>query len=293
MDDFFDGDLHAGISNIVLEPEDFDLGEGVTIRKTYAHLMAHFVMAFAPPPPNSFHPGPWKAAKGTSSFAVDIAADLCIPSDREKRFSIAQTIAFMLRLGINPAAVVAAVANHPFTSLKGVPDNEAIIIPIETLPRMFPLSSENDVATVESLEWIKDHWVSTHALIQEYPEFALAAAAISTGQFVHNAALILVSLWAALEALFSPSTAELKFRVSALIASYLEPPGEERYTLQRRVAKLYDKRSSAAHGQPSFRSQDILDTFNLLRRVITSIIENRHVPTKEELEKRLFGCSSG
>jgi hypothetical protein len=34
-------------------------------------------------------------------------------------------------------------------------------------------------------------------------------------------------------------------------------------------------------------------TFNLLRRVITSIIENRHVPTKEELEKRLFGCSSG
>ena len=63
MDDFFDGDLHAGISNIVLEPEDFDLGEGVTIRKTYAHLMAHFVMAVAAPPPNSFHPGPWKAAK--------------------------------------------------------------------------------------------------------------------------------------------------------------------------------------------------------------------------------------
>ena len=29
----------------------------------------------------------------------------------------------------------------------------------------------------------------------------------------------------------------------------------------------------AAHGQPSFGEQDILDTFNLLRRVITSIIE--------------------
>ena len=77
----------------------------------------------------------------------------------------------------------------------------------------------------------------------------------------------------------------MKLRVSALIASYLEPPGEERYTLQRRVAKLYDKRSSAA--------QDILDTFKVLRSVITSIIENRHVPTKEELEKGLFGCASG
>jgi len=293
VDDFFDGDLHAGISNIVLEHDAFDLGEGVTIRKTYAHLIAHFVIAFSSPPPSSFHPGPWKAAEGTASFAADITADLCIPSDHEKRFSIAQTIAFMLRLGINPAAVITAVANHPFTSLKSVPDKDAIIIPIETLPRRFPLSSENDVATVESLEWIKDYWASTHALIQRHPEFALAAAAVSTGQFVHNAALILVSLWAALEALFSPSTAELKFRVSALIASYLEPPGEERFTLQRRVAKLYDKRSSAAHGQPSFRAEDILDTFNLLRRVITSIIENRHVPTKDELEKRLFGCSSG
>ena len=74
-----------------------------------------------------------EGGKGTSSFAIDIAADLCIPSDREKRFPIAQTIAFMLRLGINPAAVVAAVANRPFTSLKSVPDNEAVIIPIETM----------------------------------------------------------------------------------------------------------------------------------------------------------------
>jgi hypothetical protein len=74
--DFFEGDLHAGISNIVLEPDAFDLGDGITIRRTYAHLMAHFVMAFASPPPGSFHPGPWKAANGAGAFAADIAADL-------------------------------------------------------------------------------------------------------------------------------------------------------------------------------------------------------------------------
>jgi hypothetical protein len=214
----------------------------------------------------------------------------CIPSNSEKRFSIAQTITFMLKFGINPTAVIAAVANHPFASLKNVPDNEAVIIPIETLPRHFPLSSENNVATVDSLQWIKNYWPSTHALIQQHAEFALAAAAVSTGQFVHNGALILVSLWAALEALFLHSTTELRFRVSALVAAYLEPPGEERYALQRRIAKLYDKRSSAAHGQSGFHAQDILDTFNLLRRVISSIIEDRHVPKKDELEKKLFGC---
>jgi hypothetical protein len=145
-------------------------------------------------------------------------------------FPIAQTIAFMLRLGINPAAVVAAVANHPFTSLKSVPDDEAIIIPIETLPRVFPLSSENDVATVESLEWIKDHWVSNHALIQQYPGFALAAAAISSGQFVHNRALILVSLWAALEALFSPST-DSRIEVSCFRPHRLLPRAARRRTI--------------------------------------------------------------
>lgn len=289
MDDVFEGDLHAGISNIVLEPDAFDLGDGIVLRKTYAHLMAHFVIAFAPPSPGSIHPGPWKATHGNADFTADITTELCIPGNIQKRYPIAQTIAFMLRFGINPAASISSVANRSFASLKDVPDRETIIIPIETARRHFPLSSQNDIATVDSLHWIKDHWSSTHALRQRHSEFALAAAAISTGQFVHNSALILVSLWAALEALFSPSTTELKFRVSSLIAAYLEPAGDGRRFLQKQISKLYDKRSSAAHGQPGFATQDILDTFNLLRRVITSIIENRHVPKKDELEKRLFG----
>jgi hypothetical protein len=269
VDDFFEGNLHAGISNIVLDPDAIDLGDGIFLRKTYAHLMAHFVMAFAPPPPGSFHPGPWKATHGNASFTADITTELCVPGNIQKRYPIAQTIAFMLRFGINPAASISAVANRSFASLKDVPDREAIIIPIETGRRHFPLSSENDIATADRLQWIKNYWSSTHELRQRHPEFALAAAAISTGQFVHNSALILVSLWAALEALFSPSTMELKFRVSSLIAAYLEPAGDGRHSLQKQISKLYDRRSSAAHGQPGFAAQDILDTFNLLRRVIT------------------------
>ena len=61
----------------------------------------------------------------------------------------------------------------------------------------------------------------------------------------------MVSPWGALEALFSPSTSELKFRVSSLIAAYFEVPGVERVKCQREVAKLYDKRSTAAHESQS------------------------------------------
>lgn len=290
MDEFFDGDLHAGISNITLEPDAFDFGEGITVRRTYVHLMAHFVMAFAPAAPGSAHPAPWKPAKTLASTTADITVDLHVPSSFADRLSIAKTIAFMFRFAINPAALLSALSNHPFGTLKGIADRDAVIIPFETSKRHFPLSSDSDIAPVEGLRWIKDHWRSTHELMEKNPEFALAAAAVSTSQFVYNAALILVSLWAALEALFSPSTTELKFRVSSLIAAYLEPPGDDRHSLQKRIAKLYDKRSSAAHGQPNFGEQDILDTFNLLRRVITSIIENRHVPKKDELEKKLFGA---
>jgi|SRR5712691_1739992 len=82
-------------------------------------------------------------------------------------------------------------------------------------------------------------------LIGESAEFALAVDALSSGQFVRSSALILDSLWGALEALFSPSTTELKFRVSSLIAAFLEPFGNSRGLQQKQIAKLYDKRSAA------------------------------------------------
>jgi hypothetical protein len=81
----------------------------------------------------------------------------------------------------------------------------------------------------------------------------------------------------------------LRFRVSALIAAFLEPPGESRLAVQKHVAALYDKRSAAAHGLPRHDRNDVLDTLNLLRRVALMIIDNKKVPTKRELEAKLFG----
>src|SRR5579871_58981 len=78
-------------------------------------------------------------------FTADITTELCVPGNIQKRYPIALTIAFMLRSGINPAASISAVANCSFASRKDVLYREAIIIPIETARRHFPLSSENDI----------------------------------------------------------------------------------------------------------------------------------------------------
>jgi len=253
--------------------------------------MAPFMMAFKPAPAGRHHPSPWKAARG--GFSFDITAELTIPAALEEKHgakvSIAKTIVFLLRLGINPSTTVPVLSNYPFADLPNIPDNQAELLPFEIHHRYFQLAVDGGVATTDSVEWIKSRWQITHDLIRENAEFALAVDAISTGQFVKSSALTLVSLWGALEALFSPHTTELKFRVSSLIAAFLEPYGNSRGLAQKEIAKLYDKRSAAAHGKPRHDEEDLLGTFNLLRRVLMTIIDNKKVPSREDLEDLLFG----
>jgi hypothetical protein len=294
MPTLFGGNLHAGLSGIELQEPCFDLGFGLTLSKTYAHLMAPFMIAFKPALSGLHHPAPWKAAQGGNSF--DISAELCVPAEIEGDFGskieVARTVLFLLRLGVNPATTLPVFSNHAFAVLSEVRDNEARLFPYEVQPRHFPLGVLGGTATPEAVGWVSKKWPVTHKLILKNTEFSLAVAAIDSGQFVQQSALALVSLWGALEALFSPSTAELKFRVSALIAAFLEPPGRARHALHKDIAKLYDKRSAAAHGKPKHDADDLLATFNLLRRVILEIIDRGEVPTKEKLEAALFGGES-
>jgi hypothetical protein len=283
--------LHAGLSGIELHESSFDLGCGITLSKTYAHLMAPFMMAFKPAPKGSYHPAPWKAAKG--GFSFDISAELFIPEAVDAVFGsqleVIQTLIFLLRLNVNPAVTLPVFSNHAFAALPEVSDDEAQLFPYEIYPRYFPLGVTGGSATAEAIGWVAERWQVAYELIHTSAEFSLAVAAIDGGQFVQQSALTLVSLWGALEALFSPSTSELKFRVSTLIAAFLEPPGTSRHILQKEIARLYDKRSAAAHGKPRHDAGDLLATFNLLRRILFKIIDAGKVPTKETLEATLFG----
>jgi len=227
--------------------------------------MAHFMMAFTRPSGSGHHPGPWKAASG-QGFSFDVNAELMIPAHIEEKFGskleVAVTIVFLLRLAVNPATTLPVFSNYPFALLPKVQDNDAQLLPFETQRRHFPLGVVGGRATADAVEWVKERWQVAHKLINGSSEFSLAVDAIDGGQFVQNPALTLVSLWGALESLFSPSTAELKFRVSSLIAAYLEPPGKSRHTLQKKIAKLYDMRSAAAHGKPKHEAEDLLLIFH-------------------------------
>ena len=284
--------IYAGLSGIELGVDRIELGNGIVLRETYAHLMAPFLMAFSPAQPGKAHPAPWKAAQGGLGF--DITAELVIPKECgasiADRIGIARTVVALMRIWTSPDITLPVISNMSFSAAAQAGDDQAYFMPLEIEPRYFPLEcAPGLVFDSELLQWVREHWESTTKLQRNHAEFSLAIDTLDSGQFIRNPALTLVSLWAALEALFSPSTAELRFRVTALIASYLERPGDERRKLHKHLMRLYDERCAAAHGRPRDNPDSLLQSFELLRRVVIRIVDENHVPTTEELDEYLFG----
>ncbi len=292
MSALLEGELYAGLSGIQLCDDSIDLGDGIILRKVYAHVFAPLMVAVKPASLGEHHPGPWRAASG--GFSFDVTAELVIPftfevANHDSMLSVSRTLIFLLRLWVNPAITLPLFSSGSFDTLARFDDAHAALLSNEVQRRYFPLGVTDQAVSLGAITWVRDHWKVTHKLLKSSPEFALAVDAIDSGQFIENNALTLVSLWGALEALFSPSTSELRFRVSALIASFLEEPGINRFQRQKEVAKLYDKRSAAAHGAPKHDSKDLLQTFNLLRNVLIKIIQTGSAPDKSKLEEALFG----
>jgi hypothetical protein len=141
---------------------------------------------------------------------------------------------------------------------------------------------------IESIEWVVEHWADAVNLRGSSHEFDFALNTFDNAQCIPNTAMMLVSIWGALEAIFSPHKAELVFRASTQLAAFLSPRGPGRLEKQREIAKLYGLRSSAAHGAPKHVDDDLVKTYELLRMAIIRMIEQKMVPTKEFLEELLL-----
>jgi hypothetical protein len=283
-------DLYAGLYGLELVPDSFDLGHGVAVSRTYAHFMAPFMLAFTPAPPGKPNPGPWKAAKG--GIYIDIGAELFLPLTTRvpqlDRMNTVWWITALLRLHATNAISAPVISSHKFTSIPAI-DQEPHLWPMEIYtPRLFPEGSAARRLDVLDLEWLRDNWHEAAALLDK-EDFGLAFEAIDSSIWNHRPALGLVSVWGALERLFSPSQTELSFRVSANIAAYLEPPGKTRHGCFQKVKGLYDSRSKAAHGSGEADLMPYAESYAIAKRLLLKMIEARHVPSRKELEANLFG----
>ena len=90
--------LYGGIAGAKIDFPEFELAPGLTVRPTYSHVMAPYILAFAPPhKPNVPHPGPWKAAKGGLGFDITIEIALA-EFARPTSFSRINTVWWVLAL---------------------------------------------------------------------------------------------------------------------------------------------------------------------------------------------------
>jgi hypothetical protein len=283
--------IYGGVSGVELAIEYFDLGEGVEIRKTYAHLFSANMMAFARPGPEGYHPAPWKAAKG--GFGYDIGAEIRAPERTSlgESFDAKETvwwIAALLRLVRFPYLSVPVISTHSFSEISKS-DQEPTLTPLETEGRIFgPAKDGSNFLDTEQLAWVKEKWVSSGQLINRNPKFYSALKAFDVATLRGRASSSLLAMWGGLEQLFAPSTAELRFRVAALLASYLEPHGTVRLELYKEILKLYNERSIAAHTAQETETGPLVQTYVIMRNVLVKMIDANKVPTQADLENLLF-----
>ena len=288
-------DLYFGLTELQLKDSKIDLGNGILLHSAYAKFLSTPMLVNTDDITaslNKARPAYWQLKGGKPS---EVTAELVIPANAapsfDERFKLAKLIVFLIRLWTNPAIGLHVFSNYPLSSLTNLMDDvKPTIVPVEIHERYFHLGLVDNTKIVTSLTWIQENWKSALNLYKTSSEFRLAADALDSGQFIQNTALTLVLIWGALEAIFSASSGELKFRASSLIASYLEPPGVSRIEMQKHVAALYDKRSAAAHGKPRHENDDLVQTFELLRKVIIRLIHEGAVPSKSDLEQYLFGA---
>lgn len=288
-------DAYFGLSNLDLGERVIELGHGIQLRPTFAHLFSTDILAFErPATPTSFHPGPWQAVSGNRGN--DILAELFIPNaykhSRLSNIVIGHTIISLLRLWVDPQISLQVFTQCPIADLKERAgrdkEGELVAMLYSRRERHIDIGLIKGDRIIESINWVVDNWEGAIKLRSSNPEFDFALDTFDNAQCITNTAMMIVSIWGALEAIFAPHKAELVFRVSAQLAAFLKPRGDERLVKQREIVKLYNLRSAAAHGSPKHANEDIVKTFELLRMAIIRMIELQLVPNKEKLEELLF-----
>ncbi len=233
-------------------------------------------------------------AWGRHDRTMRVGAEIVIEpehfKDHNDQLHAAWFVTSLIRLWANPKVSLVALSFTSFTEMSRGAVERPVFYPLEVGVRHIHLNVRNDDDLDRSAEWIKKHCWDAYDLYLRDPRFRLTFDALSDAHFIQNEGLILVSLIASLEGMFSDAQAEVSLRVSSYVACYMADPGPDRREIQQIVKDLYDKRSKVAHGgKPKHDYKDVYKAFLIVRRVMLRIIEAKRLPTSEELKVALYG----
>ena len=148
---------------------------------------------------------------------------------------------------------------------------------------------ENSEMSKSALKSVSEMWPKAAKLAARDGRFLPALEALDRYYEGGRGSAAMMSLWGGMELIFCTSAPELKFRVSAFMAAFLENPGATRHAKFKQIKKLYDSRSKCAHNGIDPSPEELTQSYLLFRGAMYRIIMTEAIPTENVLLKMLFG----
>ncbi len=266
----------------------FDLGHGIEIKRTYAHVFASFMLSFEKAKRGSPSPGPWKSA-GTN-IAFDVNAEIVLPiNSNPTKFDSLNTIWWitsLLRLHHSRGLRIPVISDISFSEIKSSA-NEPKFWPTELNWNQFTFDGYDPKATisVDALKWTKQHFVSGASLM-ENESFNSAFSALASSQFASDLSSAKLLVWSSLEALFRPGRVKITKTLAAMVATFLIEDISERNRQFNQIIALYEARGLTMHSAHSPAPSDVKQSFDLARACFIKTIENSALPDPLDLLDR-------
>jgi len=175
-----------------------------------------------------------------------------------------------------------AVCNQPWDRLGNTEKTPCIACRFE--PHVYSLDlGEPTTVGASDLDWVKNNLGKVLKLNKE-TRFNIALDALCSYLHTERDRMKAAQLWVGIEAIFEVQF-EISYRLPVLAALMLQPRGEDCKQLRNHVKKLYNQRSKAIHGQEFKNAKEHVDDVRqLLAKLLTNIIEDGHLPTKQNFD---------
>ncbi|MHB1355212.1 MAG: hypothetical protein ACYCZF_04440 [Anaerolineae bacterium] len=281
--------IYAGLAGIKIDTNVIELGLDIRLEQTYAHILGANLAFFGKPTKQGNKNSLPVKPIGGKDF--DIYTQLVFPYSTaipcyQNRLTTLWLITALIRLYTSTVTTVPIVADQSLTDV--VEDQQIILIAMEKYAFHSTDPTRPSKVSEDTLIPVRKNWPSVINMMQNSESFRVAFSAFDASLFEDTIPIGMMTLWGGLERLFSVGNLELRFRIAAYIAAYLEPQGVERITLFKSIKGMYDARSRVAHGSRLESSKDFVDTWSLYRRVIKKVIETNTVPSQNLVEELLF-----
>lgn len=238
------------------------------------------MMAFAPPPTKSHHPGPWVPVQGGFNFEgrVEVELTKLDSFDGLSPTVVVWLIAAVLRLRVPSPIRIAVIGNTPFDKM-GESAEEVHAIAFERSPHQIgTFTTRRTQASEQQLIWLRD-MLPIAAQLYHDERFFRAFSVYDQAQWSTTPEIGAVLVWTAIEIIFDLSDERDKTKaICRALSDYVAADKADRDRAYQVIQNLYFKRGQTVHAGRSMAHKDISQSFRLASVAFQRILIDGKLP---------------